>query len=309
MALDLEERGVLDLNRQTRGYIPSLPSHHTHRLWHTLTNRSGVGHYTDHGQPDLFTPISTARDAIRFFENDPLVASPGSVYTYSTHAYSIAGAAIEAATGKSISQVVREEMQRHQLWTIAAEDRSAGGSRAALYNDSNVKFSRPDLSDWKTLGGGLEGSVRDVASFGGKLANGEILDSATAERIWSAPDSVSTYSFGFGTGTQRCTRLAFKSGARSGASSHLRIYPDENIAVACSAIEEVAVTAPATSPATSPTSYSTTYAIQVHPRQQQHLHRRHRRAVVEHQAANLPIAIPTETDGDGKTAQAAECPK
>jgi hypothetical protein len=91
LGLDLEERGLIDLNRSTRSYVPSLPTFHTHKVWHTLTNRSGIGHYDENGSPSPLADFATAVAALGFFKNNPLQYVPGAGTLYSTHAYTAAG--------------------------------------------------------------------------------------------------------------------------------------------------------------------------------------------------------------------------
>jgi CubicO group peptidase (beta-lactamase class C family) len=237
LALDLEERGLIDLARPTRAYAPSLPTHHTHLVWHTLTNRSGIGHYDENGSPFPLADFDTATAALDFFEDEPLVFAPGTDTLYSTHAYTATGAALEGALGRPIADIVRREItDRYDLPTLRVEERGDGdGERSKVYvwNDvlGNVLVPADNLS-WKVLGGGLEANVHDYVRFGMKLVAGQILGAAALDKMWTPPDALSKYAYGWDTGRDSCQRVVAKNGGQLGSNSYLRIYPDAKIVIA-----------------------------------------------------------------------------
>jgi len=51
----LAELNQIDPLAATSDYVPDLPSHHTHTLAQLASNRSGVGHYSEHGLGSLST--------------------------------------------------------------------------------------------------------------------------------------------------------------------------------------------------------------------------------------------------------------
>jgi CubicO group peptidase (beta-lactamase class C family) len=227
LGLDLEERGLIDLGQDTRFYVPSMPVHHTHQVWHTLTNRSGIGHYDENGSPGFSDHFDTAEEALDFFEDNALEFTPGQSYLYSTHAYTAAGAAFEGALGAPLVEIVESELnQRYGLGTLRAEDRSIpNANRASLYSAANVEISADDLS-WKILGGGLESSAVDLARFGNELLDGSILGEDALITLWTPPDAESGYAYGWNTGNDQCARVVAKNGGQPGAASYIRIYPD-----------------------------------------------------------------------------------
>ncbi len=236
LGLDLEERGLIDLDRTTRSYVPSLPAFHTHRVWHTLANRSGIGHYDENGSPSPLADFDTAVEALGFFEDNPLEFAPGTDALYSTHAYTAAGAAFERALGVPLADLVEDELtQRYGLGTLRVEDRGDGNpERSKLYVEAlgiNVPTPADNLS-WKILGGGLEASAVDYVRFGNKLLAGEILGPQTLARMWTPPDGHSNYALGWDTGRDACQKVVAKNGGQLGSNSYLRIYPDAGIVIA-----------------------------------------------------------------------------
>ena len=188
LAMRLDQQGLFDVDQPTRDYVPSLPALHTHSVAQLVTNRSGVRHYQNGGDPTSNTNLQydTALAASALFRNDPLLFAPGSAYGYSTHGYTLLGAAMEGELNKPIGQILDEQLrQPFNLPTLRAEDRSVPNSlRAALYKGTN---SGPEavVSDnisWKVLGGGCEVSAYDYARMGLKLLNGSILGAEALDR-------------------------------------------------------------------------------------------------------------------------------
>jgi CubicO group peptidase (beta-lactamase class C family) len=238
LAMRLEEQNLFDIDQGTRSYAPTLPAHHNHLVWQTLANRAGVRHYQDGGDPtsNVAAQYNTALAASALFMNDPLLFAPGSDYGYSTHGYTLLGAAIEGAMLDPIGEVLRERLSDpFGLNTLRAEDRSvANPLRAALYKGTNsgpVAVAADNIS-WKVLGGGCEVSPADYGRLGIKLANGSILSQAGLDRLWTRPDNQANYALGWDTGNEQGNKVVAKSGAQTGASSYIRIYPDQQIVIA-----------------------------------------------------------------------------
>jgi CubicO group peptidase (beta-lactamase class C family) len=232
LGMRLSQQGLFDLNKPSSFYIPGLPAQHTHAVSQTLSNRSGIGHYSTY--PDIEGDYDTALAAVQNLWNVPLAYSPGTVYTYSTHAYTFLGASIEGATGQPINNVVRDYITNpYVLTSLRAEDRSVPDKyRASLYNTSNAEVSADDIS-WKVLGGGLESSAYDLARFGVKVMNGTVLNAASRSTMWTEPNPAGScnYALGWCTGTEDGTLVVAKDGAQLGSRTYIRLYPDLNIVI------------------------------------------------------------------------------
>ncbi|MCW5853250.1 MAG: serine hydrolase [Anaerolineae bacterium] len=230
ITMRLVEKGEFTLGTKTRALVPSLPAQHTHTLRQLVSNRAGVGHYDENGSSNA--QYNTALVATVFFRNNPLVCAPGTCYYYSTHGYTLLGAAMEAATGKNIGQIVRDEITTPlNLPTLRPENRSVPDpNRAAVYKSDTTaqdEVSADNIS-WKVLGGGLESSAYDLARFGMKLAGGTVLSNTSRTTLWTKPDNLKNYALGWDTATD----YVGKGGDQLGSDSYIRIYPDEKIVVA-----------------------------------------------------------------------------
>src|SRR5258708_721809 len=115
-AMELWERGQLDLDAPVQKYCPSFPQ----KSWPISTRQvmghlAGIRHYKSGSQDDpevgntkhFDDPIKAGLD---FFENDALLSQPGSQFHYSTHGYTLVGCVIEGASGAKYVDFVRQNV-------------------------------------------------------------------------------------------------------------------------------------------------------------------------------------------------------
>ena len=249
LAMILVERGTLDLNHNLHHYIPKYPQGgRAIKLTHLLSHQSGIRHYQA-GDPNS-RKYTYCRDAMKFFQNDALKFQPGERYSYSTHAYTVLGAALEHATNKSFRQLVIDEITiKHKLPTLRPEDRSVPDPwRATLYENTapqngtagakpaikNVP-AKPDNISWKCPGGGLESTAPDLCRFGMKLLDGSLLRKTSTKQLWTARNlnngKTTRYGLGWRIDSSDNDQYVAHSGSQLGARSYLRIYPEKEIVV------------------------------------------------------------------------------
>lgn len=231
----LVDQGLLDWDDSTRTYAPTLPTFHTHSVRQLMNHRSGVRHYASTDYQDKCdlsvtpsnswkdssdTQYSSATAAANLFSNDALLFEPDDQRCYSTHAYTLLGAALEGAANRSYAQLVAQELnQGLGLSTLRVENRTqANGDRAQLYQtkataDQNSVPATPDNISWKQPGGGLEASSIDVARFGQAILNDAFL----------SPES---RVIALNNGTYQ------HSGSQSGARSFLRLVEGDDLVIA-----------------------------------------------------------------------------
>ncbi len=103
-AMLLYERGKLDLDAPVQKYCPAFPG----KEWPISTRQllghlGGIHHYRSQSLEDPEV-ISTRHfddpiaGGLGFFKDDPLVAKPGTKFSYSTHGYTLVGCIIEGAS-------------------------------------------------------------------------------------------------------------------------------------------------------------------------------------------------------------------
>ena len=68
--------------------------------------------------------------------------------------------------------------------------------------------------------------------FGAKLIGGQILSDDSLDTMWTPPNTVSSYAYGWSTGTEDGTQVVAKNGSWTGNLAYLRLYPEKGISVA-----------------------------------------------------------------------------
>ncbi|WP_086765427.1 serine hydrolase [Nostoc sp. 106C] len=192
----------LDLTRPTSTYLTnitnangsgtvSLPSFHKHTVEQLLSHLSCVAHYPGNTTPGISnqtTHYTTAIAAVQKIWNTGLVTKTanggsctiGTTWSYSTPAFTFVAAVLESATGRTIDQLLQDEIfTPYGLSSMRVQYASSSlpsdYDRASPYDDDNKEVSYTD-SSWKVLGGGIETDAVDLARFGWKVLNGEILN-------------------------------------------------------------------------------------------------------------------------------------
>lgn len=287
--------GGLDLSRSTSEYLdggeamaatcqvtPSLwfcdglPDHHTHTLEQLLSKTACVHHYPEGAEPDESRFYSRRVEALAQIWSDSLLpgCTPGRNYRYSTHGFTYVGAVLEAVTGKDLAQLLDDEIARPfglpSLRAMYSDDGNSGFpssfDRASAYTltdtDSLPGPANPTLpidyrpnASWKVLGGGIESHALDLARFGWKLLDGEIMSGAARDgRMWtSLTDSAMAWidtsqtpqdtfpvpsggvgmawnlAGSIGSGNGRTVR---HGGDANGAGSYLKIWRDRDLVIA-----------------------------------------------------------------------------
>lgn len=239
---------TLDLTDRTDSYLTGIPDHHDHDVEHLASHLGCVPHYTT--TPSIAnqtTHYGTALEAAESIWDTLLVTgcTVGSQRSYSTPAFTLLGAVLEEATGKTIVELLEDELfGPHGLGTFAVQfadgTQPSNYDRAVLYTTSGAPASYVD-NTWKVLGGGIEGSAVDLAEFGWRVLDGLVVDATTRDdRLWSTVDATCT-----GTGTGTCEnglgwelrtvggrRIAEHGGLQTGARSHVRVYRDDGLVIA-----------------------------------------------------------------------------
>ena len=117
LAAELAARGVVDLDATVANYLPDLPEQHrATSLRQLLTHRGGIRHYAEKDESlEAPGPIDRRRylnnaDILAVFINDPLVAKPGELVSYSTFGYTLASIVLESAAKLPFVELVQRDI-------------------------------------------------------------------------------------------------------------------------------------------------------------------------------------------------------
>lgn len=207
------------------------------RVEHLLSHTSGLGSYFGEAYQ------RTARQLLRRVDDyKPLVAEetlafePGTKWQYSNTGFLLAGAVIEAVTGRDYFDVVRE-----RVYAKAGMPNSDSYDIDLVVPNLAIGYSRertPQGTRWRSntfehvirggpAGGGYA-TARDLLAFAEAMRKGRLVTPATAERLWSAKPELQSpdYGYGFGVGMDALGRSAGHTGGFPGIASALDIYLD-----------------------------------------------------------------------------------
>jgi len=225
-----------------------------------------------------YDQYDTALSAAQEFWNDPLIQDhsdmsnnsdlllpagatecvPGQGVRYSTHGFTLLAAALEAATGVDFQDLIAQELAGpFNLSTLAAEDRESSEThRARIHRRNNnlLLEGTPfgpypaswfvDNLSWKYAGGGMEGSVYDLARFARFLLNGQIVSPDSRDEMWTRITNLSTYGVGWRSGNVALADGSIHyavrhSGSQQGGNAMLLVYPDSELIVVAMANRQV----------------------------------------------------------------------
>ena len=241
----LVQEGKLDLDASIQRYVANFPDKGS-----AITTRQLSGHLAGirHYQPkDLvhqidFQHYNTIQDSLKIFQDDPLLAPPGTAYAYSTFGYTLISRIVEQASGQDFLQYMQAGIfQPMGLKNTTADitemivptrsrfyDRTSTGEvRNAAYVDSSYKWA----------GGGFLSTAEDLVLFGSKHLQPGFFKQETLNVLFSSQQTTDGKPTGVGMGWRiaedhQKRRVFHHAGSIKGGRSVLVLYPDSGLVVA-----------------------------------------------------------------------------
>ena len=194
-AMQLWERGDLDLKREARWYVPEFPDKGTPiRVRHLLCHQGGIVHYTNgkvirtKRDYPVAHPFENVIYALDTFKESPLVNKPGEKYSYSTRGYMLVSAVVERAGKQKFAHQVRDRIAKPlKLATLQPDYQwEEIPHRAVGYRQrgGQVEVSTNTDVSWKLGGGGFISNIDDLAKFAAGLLNHRLVKPATRQKMW-----------------------------------------------------------------------------------------------------------------------------
>jgi serine beta-lactamase-like protein LACTB len=245
-AMELWERGKLDLDAPVQKYCPAFPQ----KPWPISTRQllghlGGIRHYKSESQDDpeggntmhFDNPI---QGGLNFFATDPLVAQPGIKFHYSTPGFTLIGCAIEGASGEKYVDFVRSNVLGPAGMRVTQVDDhfTIIPHRTRFYHKE--KSGHVVNADWldssyKIPGGGWLSSADDMARFEVAMLHNTLIRSSTRELMWTPPKladgSTSRYALGWGTGKDLGESDVGHGGGQQGTSTFFMILPQRGTGI------------------------------------------------------------------------------
>jgi CubicO group peptidase (beta-lactamase class C family) len=150
-----------------------------------LTHTSGVGHWDDFPDLDLYSPIAPAKQ-LSILQRAPLRSLPGRAWRYSSPGYVLLARIVEQASGQSyasfLTNYIIEPLNLHS--TSVGEPRAE--HLAACGHDNGAAVSSFDLRTACTGAGDIWSTTEDLARFNATLCAGSFLTSKARQAMFTA---------------------------------------------------------------------------------------------------------------------------
>jgi serine beta-lactamase-like protein LACTB, mitochondrial len=243
-AAKLKEDGALDVEAPVRSVVTWLPDR-----WPVITpsqlaaHTSGLPHYQE-VDANLGTQAFTrVRDAVSLFQDRDLLTAPGATYEYSTWGFTLLSAVVEESAGRPyLDYLATAVTPGLKIGPDATDTDNPDASTAyAFAEDGSVGRAPPADFSYSWGGAGMGATAPDLARWGGRLVDGEVVSRATFDWMTRpAPladgsevrEGAYTVGFGWRAAEDRDgRRIVHHAGVTLGARSVLLLYPDDRLAV------------------------------------------------------------------------------
>lgn len=244
-AMQLVEKGQLDLDAPIQTYIPDYPKHPKTQITtrHLLSHTSGISGYADAKESNIQTEYATLYEAMDLFKDRELVFEPGTKYSYTTYGYTVLGVIIE-----NVSKLTFEKYMQDNIWDKAAMNNTGVDKFGVFLENESRLYHRKrgkgkpkegpenNLSN-RIPGGGLYTTIEDLLKFGKAILNNTFVSKKTFDLMrehHSLEKENNAYGFGWFLYNPKPNEGAIigHSGAQMGCSSFLFIVPEKEVVVA-----------------------------------------------------------------------------
>ncbi len=233
----LQERGALSVNGRINDWIADLPpSWQEITVHHLLTHSSGIGHWQDYPEVDLYHSTEN-QQLIGEFVRGELLFKPGEGWSYSSPAYVLLAHIVEQASGEPYGQF----LARNLFDGVGMADTRAGNDppcEAAVGHSAGSPTESFELDQVAAGAGDVWSTTADMAKWDEALNRPGILNEDSLRALFtphvhlSLPDRPGlAYGYGWflqGNGTHP---LQFHTGDNAGFRAFFARLPDVDACV------------------------------------------------------------------------------
>jgi CubicO group peptidase (beta-lactamase class C family)/tetratricopeptide (TPR) repeat protein len=239
--LQLAEQGKLNLDAEVQTYVPYFPK----KKWpvtvrQLLGHLGGIPHYVNREAELRIKTRKTTRESIALFENYDLVAEPGTRYSYSSYGYNLLGAVVEAASGQSYGDYMREHVWRPLGMGDTRMDDPVEiiPNRVRGYQMVDGRVANSEFVDISSrfAAGGTRSTVPDLLKFAEGVMQGKLLSKASYDLMYDSMQTregrFTNYGAGWETSHPNGRFMVAHSGGQNETRTLLWVFPGRNFAVA-----------------------------------------------------------------------------
>jgi len=240
--MQLVEEGKIDLDAPVQKYVPTFPEKNGKITARLLAGHiAGIRHY----QGDEFLMAKhydSVTEGLKIFQDDALVAPPGTKFSYSSYGFNLLSAVIEGASGEKFLAYMHAHVFGPLGLRNTTEDQPAEiiEQRARFYTrwkDKPVQNAPFVDNSYKWAGGGFLSTAEDLARFGSALLQPGFLKPESLRLLFTSQKTADGKETGYGIGwfvgkSKSGQRIYEHAGGAAGGSSQLIVYPDSHVVVA-----------------------------------------------------------------------------
>ena len=232
--MQLQEKGLLNVNDPIKKYITDYPDGEKITIHHLLTHTSGIPNFTSFpNYRETMMLLSPAEKTIERFKDKPLEFMPGEKYKYSNSGYILLGNIIEKVSKKSYEEYLKENIF-HPLNMINTgydhhsplmRHRASGYSSSSdgLINVPYIDMSIPHGA------GALYSTVEDLYIWDRALYTEKLVSKSSLERIFTP------FKENYGYGWQITESFNHKhishGGGINGFRTYISRYVDDDVCI------------------------------------------------------------------------------
>src|SRR2546426_120029 len=232
----------LDLDAPVQKYVPSFPDKGAPITTRMLAGHlGGIRHYKDDENLSA-KHYNNVLEGLKIFKDDPLVAPPGTKFSYSSYGFNLLSAVVQGASGQDFLSYMHEHVFEPLGLRSTVEDQPAEiiEQRARFYTQPKDKhvLNAPFVDNsYKWAGGGFLSSAEDLVRFGSALLQPGFLKRDSLQLLFTpnrSKDGQETkYGMGWFIGKSTSgQKILEHSGGSVGGTSELILYPDAHMVVA-----------------------------------------------------------------------------
>jgi CubicO group peptidase (beta-lactamase class C family) len=245
----LVEQGALAVNDPVGRWLdPAPPSWNAITVHHLLTHTSGLGHWPEYPDVNLYGAVEPERE-ITAFQSRDLLFPPGTRWRYSSPGYVLLARIIERASGEAYVTFLAERILRRAHLTETFVGNAQGRPRVARGYRDGQPVDSFDLDVVGIGAGDVSSTAVDLARWIRALGSGSVLSEASRRTMFAGQVAVGgerTYSFasdidyGYGllTGRTEGRPIVFHTGDNFGFKAMSVWLPEDDLAVAILSNEE-----------------------------------------------------------------------
>lgn len=234
--LHLAQQGKLDLQDPLAKHLPAYPADPGDRITihHLLSHTSGIPNYL--ADPEIWARIATEipiPELVATFSHRPLDFEPGTAFAYSNSGYVLLGLIIEATSGQSYEEYLRNAV----FQPLGMRDSGYGCHAGIVPNCASGYETVGD--EWRNAGpiamsmaysaGALYATASDLLKWDQALYGDRLLAEASKERMFTPV--LEGFGYGWVIGEIAGRRVIHHAGGMPGFGSHIGRYPDDGLTV------------------------------------------------------------------------------